>query len=92
MPQWRSRRWWEASVSRSDVPSPRSPVSFNRSSSVMALWSGVGLKMMLVSSSGLGLAVMSHFLKTSIRDICWRPGLQAVTRALASTSSYQPHN
>ena len=44
-----------------------------------------GVEMVLVSASGLGLAVMSHFLKTSIRDIGWRLGLQAVTGALAST-------
>ena len=44
-----------------------------------------GVEMVLVSASGLGLAIMSHFLKTSIRDIGWRLGLQAVTGALAST-------
>ena len=44
-----------------------------------------GVEIVLVSASGLGLIIMSHFLKTSIRDIGWRLGLQSVTGALAST-------
>ena len=44
-----------------------------------------GVEMVLVSASGAGLGLMSHFLNTSIRDIGWRLGLQAVTGTLAST-------
>ena len=43
------------------------------------------MEVMLVSASGLGLCVMSQFLKTAIRDIGWRLGLQSVTGVLAST-------
>ena len=43
------------------------------------------MEVMLVSASGLGLCIMSHFLKTTIRDIGWRLGLQSVTGVLAST-------
>ena len=43
------------------------------------------MEIFLVSASGVGLCVMSHFLKTVIRDIGWRLGLQSVTGVLAST-------
>ena len=43
------------------------------------------MEIVMVSASGVGLCVMSHFLKTAIRDIGWRLGLQAVTGVLAST-------
>ena len=44
-----------------------------------------GVEIVLMSASGAGLSLMSHFLHTSIRDIGWRLGLQSVTGALAST-------
>ena len=43
------------------------------------------MEIVMVSASGVGLWVMSHFLKTAIRDIGWRLGLQSVTGVLAST-------
>ena len=43
------------------------------------------MEIVMVSASGLGLWLMSHFLKTAIRDIGWRLGLQSVTGVLAST-------
>ena len=43
------------------------------------------MEIVVVSASGVGLCVMSHFLKTAIRDIGWRLGLQSVTGVLAST-------
>lgn len=62
--------WWTAPFSRSAVPLPRSSVIFTRSS-CFSYVIVVGLVMVLVSASGLGFAIMSHFLKTSKRDIGW---------------------
>ena len=44
-----------------------------------------GVEIVLVSASGVGLSVMSHFLKISFQDIGWRLGLQSVTGSLVST-------
>lgn len=42
------------------------------------------VEMLLVSGSGLGIATMSCTLRTALRHLRWRHGLQAVTLCLAS--------
>ena len=43
------------------------------------------VEIVLVSGSGLGISIMSAFLKGAIRDVGWRLGLQSVTGVLFST-------
>jgi len=43
------------------------------------------VEIVLVSASGLGISIMSTFLKVAMRDVGWRLGLQSVTGVLFST-------
>ena len=53
------------------------------------------VEIFLVSGSGMGISAMSLLLKSAMRDIGWRLGLQAVTGVVSTTfilgkSSYHP--